>query len=63
LPEAELPEMRARRCPACQSDRTALAEHVILSGWVVVQEEYRCAACGGEFWVRAGGARPNAPPT
>ena len=41
------PETRARHCPVCQSDQTAPAEHVIISRWVVVEEEYRCAACEG----------------
>ena len=54
------PETRARHCPVCQSDHTAPAEHVIISRWVVVEEEYRCAACEGLFWVLADGARPNA---
>jgi hypothetical protein len=55
------PETRARHhCPVCQNDQTAPAEHVIISRWVVVEEEYRCAACEGLFWVLADGARPNA---
>jgi DNA-directed RNA polymerase subunit RPC12/RpoP len=45
-----------RRCPSCQSDRTVPAEHVIVSDGVVVRKEYRCAACGGMFWVRADNA-------
>jgi hypothetical protein len=49
------PEMAERRCPACQSDRITRAEHVIVSGGVVVRKEYRCGACGAVLWVRADG--------
>jgi hypothetical protein len=54
------PETAERRCPACQSDRVTPAEHVIVSGGVVVRKEYRCAACGAVLWVRADG-EVNAP--
>ncbi len=56
-----LPETDVHRCPACHSDRIAPAEHVIVSGEILVRREYQCAACGGTFWVRADGAPPNAP--
>jgi transposase-like protein len=47
--------MAERRCPACESDRITPAEHVIVSGGIVVRKEHRCAACGAAFWVRANG--------
>jgi hypothetical protein len=34
-----------RVCPSCASDRTGPAEHVIVSGGVVVREEHPCAVC------------------
>jgi DNA-directed RNA polymerase subunit RPC12/RpoP len=61
-PAREGPETDARRCPACHSDRTARAEHVIVSNGVVVRREYQCAACEGAFWVREDGAQSSAPP-
>ena len=54
------PEMVERRCPACQSDRITPAEHVIVSGRVVVRKQCRCAECEAVFWVRADGEL-NAP--
>jgi predicted Zn-ribbon and HTH transcriptional regulator len=57
-----MPKTDARRCPGCQSDRIGPAEHVIVSGRIVVREEHRCAACGVVFWVRADGA-PLKPPS
>jgi hypothetical protein len=53
-------EMAERRCPACQSDRITPAEHVIVSGGVVVRKQYRCKECGALSWVRADGEL-NAP--
>lgn len=49
LPEPELPETRARRCPACQSQQIEPVSHVTaLSG--VIKVEHRCEACGALFW-------------
>jgi hypothetical protein len=47
--------MAERQCPACQSGQITPAAHVIVSGRVVVRREYRCAACGAVFWMRADG--------
>jgi len=55
------PEMAERRCPACQSGRITRAEHVIVSDGVVVRKDYRCAACGRVFWVRADAESNGAP--
>jgi hypothetical protein len=62
LQSGGLSETDALRCPACQSDRTAPTEHVIVSGRLVVRVERQCAASGAVFWVRADDAPPNAPP-
>ena len=40
---------------ARESDRITPAEHVIVSGGIVVRKEHRCAACGAVFWMRADG--------
>jgi hypothetical protein len=43
-----LPETRARRCPSCQSERTAPVGHVIGCGGMI-KEELRCAVCATAF--------------
>ena len=43
--EAELPETREGRCPACQSERIVPAGTVSASGGMI-RSEYRCEACG-----------------
>jgi hypothetical protein len=47
-PEAELPETRERRCPACHSEEIAPAGHVSASGGMI-RVEHRCEACGIAF--------------
>jgi len=39
------PETRERRCPACQSERIALAGHIKAAGGLIKSEQ-RCEACG-----------------
>ena len=47
-PEAELPETRERRCPACQSEAIASVGRVIAPGGMI-HVEHRCEACGIAF--------------
>jgi uncharacterized protein with PIN domain len=61
IPDVPSETEEHHRCPFCACDRTARAEHVIVSDAVVVREEYRCTACGALFWVRANGAGQNTP--
>ena len=49
-PEPELPETRARRCPACASERIVPVSHVT-AGSGVIKVEYRCEGCGTAFFV------------
>jgi hypothetical protein len=43
-----LRETRSRRCPSCQSERTAPVGHVIGCGGMI-KEELRCAECATAF--------------
>jgi formate dehydrogenase maturation protein FdhE len=50
LREPALPETRARRCPACASERVTPVSHVTaFSG--VIKVEHRCEACTTAFLV------------
>ena len=58
-PEAELPETRERRCPACQSETIAPTGHVSASGRMI-HVQHRCEACGIAF-VFVGSCVPQHP--
>ena len=47
-PEAELPETRERRCPACASEAITPANHVVAEDGLI-KVEHRCEACGSGF--------------
>ena len=48
-PQAELPETRERRCPACQSEAIAPVGHVEAAGGLI-KLQHRCEACGKAFF-------------
>jgi hypothetical protein len=48
-PEAELPETRERRCPACHSEQIEPIGHVVAGGGLI-RVEHRCESCGIRFW-------------
>jgi hypothetical protein len=48
-PEAELPETRERRCPACQSEAIPPVGYVV-AGDGLIRVQHRCEACAIVFW-------------
>jgi DNA-binding response OmpR family regulator len=49
LSESELPEIRARRCASCRSQRVVpIGRGIIIAG--VIKEKHWCEACGTVFW-------------
>jgi predicted Zn-ribbon and HTH transcriptional regulator len=48
-PEAELPDTRERRCPACQSEEIEPVGYVV-AGDGLIRVQHRCETCGTGFW-------------
>lgn len=47
--DAELPETRERRCPACQSDAIAPAGRVLAADGLI-KVKHQCETCGAAFF-------------
>ena len=52
--DAEVPETRERRCPACHGERIVSARSVTAAGGAI-KVAYRCEGCGRAFYI----ARPS----
>ena len=47
--DAELPETRERRCPACQSEAIAPAGRVLAADGLI-KVKHQCETCGAAFF-------------